>query len=113
MLESVVANKAYPPPSMQEVTKQIGISLPSLKKYFPEICSAISERYANYCKEKSNQRVEILSQEIRQIALQLNSQGIEPTASRISAHLSKPGMILQKKAIATVYAVRRELGWEK
>ncbi|MBE9207606.1 hypothetical protein IQ244_13960 [Nostoc sp. LEGE 06077] len=39
--------------------------------------------------------------------------GIEPTASRISPHLSKPGTILQENAIAAVRAVRRELGWEK
>ncbi|MBH8578328.1 TniQ family protein [Nostocaceae cyanobacterium CENA369] len=113
LLEPVIESEEYPPLSMQEVTQQLGISLPSLKKYFPEICRAISERYANYCKEKSNQRVEILTQEIRQVAFKLHSEGIEPTASRISAHLSKPGVILQKKAIAAVQAVRCELGWEK
>jgi hypothetical protein len=113
LLERVLASEEYPPLSMQEVTKQLGISLPSLKKYFPEICRAISERYTNYRQEKSKQRVEILSQEIRQVAFKLHSEGIEPTASRISAHLSKPVVILQKKAIAAVQAVRCELGWEK
>ncbi|WP_222838801.1 TniQ family protein, partial [Nostoc cycadae] len=113
-LEEVVRSYEYPPPSLQEIARRLDKkSVHSLDNHFPELCSIISERYAIYRQECKKRRVENLSQEIRSVAFQLHSQGIEPTASRISVHLKKPGSIIQKEAIAAVQEVRFELNLEE
>ncbi|AUB40547.1 DNA-binding transcriptional regulator, AcrR family [Nostoc flagelliforme CCNUN1] len=99
---------------MQEVAKRFGKkSVHSLDKHFPDLCSAISARYANYRQESRTKRVEKLRQEVRKVAFHLHSEEIEPTASRISVFLKSPGSILQKEVVEAVCEVRRELGWEK
>ncbi|MEH2283046.1 MAG: TniQ family protein [Nostoc sp.] len=113
-LEAVLKSQEYPPPSMKEVARRLGKkSVHSLPNNFPELCSAISVRYASYVQERRTERVKKLSQEVRQVALQLHLEGVEPTASRISVLLKKPGSILQKQVFAAVREVRRELGWEE
>lgn len=110
-LEAVLKSQEYPPPSMQEIARRLGKkSIHSLTNDFPELCSTISARYASYIQERRTERVEKLSQEVRQVALQLHLEGVDPTASRISELLKKPGSILQKEAVAAVSEVRRELG---
>ncbi|MFN6529755.1 TniQ family protein [Nostoc sp. ChiSLP03a] len=114
LLEELLAAKEYPPPSMQEVAKRFGKkSVHSLDKHFPELCSAISARYANYRQESRTKRVEKLRQEVWKVASQLHSEGVEPTASRISVFLKSPGSIIQKEVVEAVFEVRRKLGWEK
>ncbi|BDI18785.1 hypothetical protein ANSO36C_45870 [Nostoc cf. commune SO-36] len=114
LLEELLAAKEYPPPSMQEVAKRFGKkSVHSLDKHFPDLCSTISAQYANYRQENRTKRVEKLRQEVWKVAFQLHSEGVEPTASRISVFLKSPGSILQKEVVEAVCKVRHELGWEK
>lgn len=112
-LDSVLLTKKFPPPSLREVVKLVGVSFATLKLYFPEQCNTILQNYAIYREDESKKRIKKLHQEIRLIAVELHAKGIEPTASRISEHLAKPAAILQKEAIAAVREVRRELGWEE
>jgi transcriptional regulator with XRE-family HTH domain len=111
-LEAVLESQEYPPPPLHEVAKRLGISVPALNRHCPELCNAIAARRASYRQQCQMKRVQKLRQEVRQVAFKLNAEGIEPTASRISLHLTKPGAILQKEAVAAVLEVRRELGWE-
>ena len=112
VLESVYSGKEYPPPPMRQVAKRLDTSVQTLYSYFPELCQKISIKYIGYRNERSEKRVDKLVQEIYQIALELHSSGIEPTASRISNHLSKSGSILQQEAIQAVKEIRCELGWD-
>ncbi len=113
ILEEILANQEYPPPSMQEVAERFGTNFHNLKKHCPELCCKISSRYATYCKDESKKRIGILRQEIRQVALKLNAEGIKPTNSRISESLKTPVAILQKEAITIAKEIRHELGWEE
>jgi hypothetical protein len=112
-LEAVIENEAYPPPSLQQVAKLIGIGVYTLKKHFPDLCKIISKRYASYLSECRAQRIQVIREEIRQVATNLDHQGIEPTASRVSPYLKKPRSILQKEAQAALKEVRYKLGWGK
>jgi TniQ len=113
ILEEVLANQEYPPPSMQEVVKRFGISFQNFKLYFPELCSAISSRYDSYCQEESQKRKEKVRQEVRQVAIKLNAEGIKPTNHWIAKYLTTPATILQKEAITAAKEIRQELGWEE
>ncbi len=112
-LEAVIANDVCPPPSLQKVAQSISTSVHTLKKHFPELCCSISSRYASYLSECRVKRIQLLKEEIRQVAAKLEDQGIEPTASRVSLYLNKPRSILQKEAKAALKEVRYELGWGK
>lgn len=111
-LEAVLESQECPPPSIYEVAKRLGISAPVLKRYCLELCNAISERYASFCQERKMKRLQKQCQEIREVAFKLHAEGIEPTASRISAQLSKPLIFPSLEAVAAVREVRHELGWE-
>ena len=112
-LEALIASEVSPPPSLQQVAKSIKIGVYTLKKHFPDLCRNISNRYAIYLSECHAKRIQVLREEIRQVATNLDTQGIEPTASRVSPYLKKPRSILQKEAKAVLREARRELGWEK
>lgn len=111
-MEAVLESQEYPPPPLHEVAKRLGISIPALNRHCPELCNAIAARRVSYRKECQMKRVQKLRQEVRQVAFKLNAEGIEPTASRVSVHMTKPAAILQKEAVAAVLEVRRELGWK-
>ena len=110
-LKTILESQEYPPPALHEVAKRIDISVPALNRHCPELCKVIAARRDSYRKERQMKRVQELRQEVRQVALKLNAEGVEPTASRISVHLTKPGSILQKEVVSAVREVRRELGW--
>jgi hypothetical protein len=112
-LEAVLGSQEYPPPPMYEVAKRLGTSVPTLKQYCPDLCNTITARCTSYRQESKTKRVQKLCQEIRLVALKLHTEGVAPTASRISEHLSKPAAILGVEAVVAVREVRRELGWEK
>jgi len=112
-LEAVIVNEVSPPSSLQQVAKSIKISVHTLKKYFPDLCHIISNRYAIYLSECRAKRIQVLREEIRQVATNLDAQGIEPIASCVSPYLKKPRSILQKEAKAVLKEACRELGWEK
>ncbi|MBD3881718.1 TniQ family protein [Phormidium tenue FACHB-886] len=113
VLESTLQKEEYPPPSMQDVARREGFSVQLVKRTFPELSKAISARYEMYRKSLKEVRIGKLRQEVRDVALQLHNQRIEPTGARISKYLSKPRSILQQAAIEAVHEIRRELGWEK
>jgi len=113
VLENVLQKNEYPPPSMREVAKREGYSVQLLARTFPKLTRAISNRYKEYRHNLKASRTEKLRQKVRQVALQLDEQGIEPTGAAIAKCLSKPKLILQHTAIDALREIRKELGWEK
>ncbi len=97
---------------MQDVARREGFSFQLIKRTFPELSKAISNRYEMYRKSLKEVRIEKLRQEVRDAALQLHNQGIEPTGAGVSKYLSKPRSILQQAAIEALQEIRHELGWE-
>ncbi|MDZ7961478.1 MAG: TniQ family protein [Aulosira sp. DedQUE10] len=112
-LQAEIESQESPPPPLYEVAKRIGWSVPALRRSCPELCDAIAARNKCYRQERRIKRIEKITFEVYQIALKLHTQGIEPTASRISEYLQKPRVILEEEVMAAVNKVRCELGWEK
>lgn len=111
ILKQFIETDEYPPPSAHEVCERIGVSWATLIKY-PEEKKAIIVKYRSYLKQVSNQRIQLINEEVRKIAFELHSEGLEPTESRVSTRMQKPKAILQKASINALKAVRLELGYE-
>ena len=94
-----------PPPSMRTVAQQLNIDSGSLRRRFPTLCTAISNRYLNYREQVRMAKVEQACQEVRQIALKLYSEGIDPTRSYIASYLSKPAYFREPLVVASLETV--------
>ena len=99
-----------PPPSMEAIAQRLGHSARSLRRQYPILCSAISKRYLSHREKVRIEKVEQSCQEIRQIALQLFSEGIDPTRSQVTKFLNKPAYFREPLVDATLERLRQELG---
>jgi transcriptional regulator with XRE-family HTH domain len=101
-----------PPLAMKAVAQRLGYSVRSIRRRFPTLCSAISMRYLNHRDKIRVAKVEQCCQEVRQVAIMLYNQGIEPSRSYVTQHLRKPAYFRDPIVAAALIAVRQELGLE-
>lgn len=111
-LLSVLDSDEYPPPSLQQVARRIKIHHTTLHKHFPDLCREISDRYISHSQESSRQHRGQLRQEVRQVAIELDAKGVNPTNTRVALLLTKPGAMKNRYALAALREVRHQLGWE-
>ena len=112
-LEAVLECDESPPPSMKEVAKRLEYDIERLRRHFPDLCRAISVRYINGKRACYNKKIEQLSLQVGRIAFELDAQGIYPSSTHVSLHLTQPGCIRNKDVRVALHQVRRDLGWEK
>jgi transcriptional regulator with XRE-family HTH domain len=101
-----------PPVPMEAVAQRLNYSVRSIRRRFPTLCSAISARYLNHRDKLRAAKVEQCCQEVRQIAIVLYNQGIEPTRSYVTQYLRKPAYFRDPTVNAALSVVRQELGLE-
>lgn len=106
------AIKEEPPPTMKAVAQRLGHSVRSIRRHFPTLCSAISSRYLNHRDKIRMAKVEQCCQEVRQVAMMLYNQGIEPSRSYVTQYLRKPAYFRDPTVAAALSAVRQELDLE-
>lgn len=87
-LTRVVESRTSPPPSMREVARRLGSESANLYQRFPDLCRAISARFQAYRKAQSLARRQHLCDEVREVTLDLQSQGVYPSHDRVEALLS-------------------------
>jgi transcriptional regulator with XRE-family HTH domain len=102
----------YPPSSLTEVSKRIGIGIRALYEHFPEKCYEIAEKYTNYKHESALQKREEIRQQVRFAALKLHNQSIKPTSAKINQFLNNPGCMFNKTAQITLSEILHELGYK-
>ena len=73
-----------------------------LIRKFPELCIAISQKYLEYKKELSLNKIDRYCCEVEVIANNLHSQGIYPSEITVSKFLDKPGYFRYKKVRNTL-----------
>jgi hypothetical protein len=112
-LEEVLKSNEYPPLSLKAVENKVGYCGQALRKYFPDVCRTISERYAEYKNVCTLQRKEQIRQKIRQAAFELHSQGISINSKTVGRLLNKPAVLLDEVAIVALREVRYELYQEQ
>lgn len=102
-----------PPPSVEAIARKFKINSRSLRRRFPKLCTEISNRYLKHQEKIREAKIEQSRIEVRQIALKLYNEGIDPTRSYISRYLSKPAYFREPSVNAALTLVRKELGLEE
>ncbi len=90
-LEQSLTNQAIPPDSLTELSKQLGHDRRVLLRKFPELCRAVSQKYSEYKKNTSIDKINQYCLEVEAIATKLHSQGIYPSEINVSSFIDKPG----------------------
>ncbi len=106
-LEAVFLDHKLPPPSLEAIAKSLGYHRKTLYRNFKALCRAISAKYVQYEKTRYLNSIEACSEEVQQVVLRLNAQGVYPSEARVSHFLTKPGYLRYKK-IRTVLQKTRE-----
>ncbi|HEX8162900.1 MAG TPA: TniQ family protein [Pyrinomonadaceae bacterium] len=97
------ALEIVPPPSMPEVSRDMGVSRPTLLSKFPELYKAVSNRFAVYRREEDARKRENARSEIKTICEQALREGVYPSDALVRSQLSIP---CQSEALSKI---RREV----
>jgi AraC-like DNA-binding protein len=108
-LEEILTEES--PPSLEEVSRQLGCSASILKWRFPELCQEIVQRYAAFRQERSLQRKQQLCKEIQQAIQDLHEQGIYPSKYKTQRYINKPMVFMEPTCSEAWRAAMKELGY--
>jgi hypothetical protein len=84
------ALKRAPPPTMPEISLEIGIACATLCRKFPKLYRALSKRSAAYRQRMSERRKRTLRAEIKSICKRLLMEGTYPSVALVRPQLSVP-----------------------
>ena len=108
-LEETVQNAGEKPQSASEVRRRLRCSKSLVRKYFPELCRAISAAHLNWRTAQGAQRRKMLCEEVKEIAVGMHKAGLEPTCKAVALRLTKPGAIRDPVARLALAGVRHEI----
>ena len=96
-----------------QLAQQLGHSGQVLLYHFPQECALLSQHIKVHRRQRKEQRVAQVQQEVRQAMLALHAQGIYPSQNKVADLLSDPNLLFQPEAKATWRALCQELGWDR
>jgi hypothetical protein len=97
---------------MEAIARKLGYSSRNLRKYFPELCRAISKRFKDAQATKRGQRVQLICAEVRDIVITIHEQGRYPSRTQVRKYLKTPGVFRAPEVRAAWKEVVQELGWK-
>jgi hypothetical protein len=104
-----VALTEVPPPSLLAFGKRYAYSHGILRRYLPDQCRAIQERYRKHCAASIEQRQAAKIEEFRRIAYQLHDDGSDLCPNRILTRMSVPHSLDYAIARELLAEIRREI----
>ncbi len=110
-LEEVLRSSEQPPLSLRQVAKHLGDTTMTLRRHFPELCQAISERHLEHQKEQGARTREERCAEVRTAIHQVHALGHYPSTHQVSMLLGQPHVVRSKSARTVWHETLRELGW--
>ncbi len=111
-LEAELLVTEEPPSPMSAVARRLRYDHSYLRRHFPDLCRAISDRYRAYRKKKREERRHRILDEVRRTTYRVYKQGSYPSQERIRLLLAKPGSIKEPGALAVWHEALAELGLE-
>jgi hypothetical protein len=111
-LEEIVSRNEDPPPSIPEVAHRFGFNLHKIYLLYEchrDACSIITARHWAYLRRRKESRMQGYREEIRQVALQLQTQGVSLTQKHIAPHMTQPGILRDPKVRELLREVCLEL----
>ncbi len=96
--------------AISQIECELGVGFKTIERIFPLECSLVSKQYKAQRAQEWRQHVANLCAEVRRVTLELHTQGLYPSARRVSTVLSMPFVMRSPECHATWHAVLRELG---
>jgi transcriptional regulator with XRE-family HTH domain len=96
-----------------QLAQQLGYSGHALLYHFPQECALLSQQIREQRRQRKEQRIASVQEEVRQAILTLHAQGVYPSQKQLSKLLSDPNVFFQPEVKATWRALCRELGWNR
>lgn len=112
VLEDSVTSDEQPPPPLAEVARRLGFGYSEIRYLYEchrDACFVISARHLMYRQQRREARMQGYREEIKQIALQLQTQGVSLTQKHIAPHMAQPGILRDPKVRELLWEVCREL----
>ncbi len=101
-LAQSILDNTVPPPSIREISQQLGYNRRVLQRKFPELCQSIAQKYLTHKKNKALEKINQYCLKVEAIATELYSQGIYPSEINVSQYINKPGYFRYKKVRNTL-----------
>lgn len=108
-----ILNGKEEPLGYVQLAQQLGYGGNILLYHFPQECARLSQQVKEYRRQRKEQRLARVQEEVRQATLFLHAQGIYPSQNKVAGLLSDPNVLFQPSAKATWRALCRELGWNQ
>lgn len=96
-----------------EIAKQLGYRKSTLEYLFPQECALLTKQIKEHRRQRKEQRVAKVQEEVRQAVLTLHEQGIYPSQNKVGELLPNANVLFQPEASATWRTLCRELGWDR
>ncbi len=103
------ALRENPVPSVRALCDRLGITREFMDIHFPDLRRAIAEQHRRCVSAETTRRREKLLQSVRDIVVELRSQGLYPAVNRIAERLSKGSCRAWKIITWSIREVRNEL----
>jgi hypothetical protein len=84
------ALKEKPPPPFSQVVRRHGYDKKSIRKYFPDLSSEISDRYLKHREKCSTEGRRLLKVRVREIVADFRKRGEYPSRRKILKHFVNP-----------------------
>lgn len=97
------------PLSIRQLAQRLGCRERALTDHFPQECLLIAKRAREYRKQRQEQRLQQVQDQVRQAVITLHGQGIFPSHPRLRA-MFPPGVMRMPEANAAWHVALRELG---
>jgi transcriptional regulator with XRE-family HTH domain len=94
------------------LARQLGYSQSTLRYHFPQECASLSQQIKGYRRQRAEQRLARIQEEVRQAVLALHAQGVYPSHRKVTDLLAPPTLLRHPKARAFRLTLCQELGWE-
>lgn len=111
-LETELLTLEDPPAPMSAIAKRLNYDHSFLRRHFPELCRAISDRYRAYRRKNREKRKQAILDEVRQMTFSVHAQEMYPSQVRVRLLLAKPSSIKEPGALAAWREALQELGFE-
>lgn len=96
------------PQGLRQIGKHLGYTVRQLSYHFPKECALITPLAQEYRRQRKEERLDRVREQVRQAVVSLHAQGIYPSLHKVQSFLSA-GVMMQPEARETWHAVLREL----
>ena len=92
------------------MTQRCAASAQALRRHFPQLCQALTARFADYRKSRAAVRKEVARAEVKAVAYELYARGLKITRSRLRPLLTSSDYLNMPEGCAALREVRGALG---